>query len=503
MAVAAELEVAAHQQITHAWWRDARKLNDDVRALVHAYHGKLGLSGDLPHFAFAVAFEMDYLVTWNCAHIANGEIVRRLREANAEMNRVALRARAYTRNHWLTLTDSVTPLFAALKRELSAMHRRSLEPNGVLETNAVDANGTEASHPEPVTVADYEALAAAKLPRVTFEYISTGSADEITLRDNVAAFRRLKLLPPLLAGVSHVDLSTSVLKQVVALPVLLAPVGGQRMYHPQGALAVARAAAAAGTVFAVSSHSFHSADEIAEAADGPKWFQLYAAKDREVNRRLVERVERAGYRAIVVTVDLGDWMDANRRNRFAVPRDMLAKHLHDFGFDQVTGRMSEPEVRAFNDRVWDLSLTWEFFDWLRTVTKLPVLLKGVLRAEDARKAVTIGLDGIIVSNHGGRRLDTVPASIEALPAVVEAVAGRVEVFMDGGVRRGSDVLKALALGAKAVLIGRPYAWALAAAGEQGVRTVLEMFRQELVNVMIAAGCSRVSDVNRSLIATCQ
>src|SRR5262249_33672875 len=160
--------------------------------------------------------------------------------------------------------------------------------------------------------------------------------------------------------------------------------------------------------------------------------------------------------AIVVTADLGDWMDANRRNHFTVTEAMLRKHLLDFGFEPGIERLSEAELRAFNDRAWDLSPTWEFFDWLRTTTRLPLLLKGVLRADDAERAVTIGLEGVIVSNHGGRRLDSVPASIDALPAVVDAVAGRTDVFLDGGVRRGTDVLKALALGAKAVLIGRPY-----------------------------------------------
>ena len=377
------------------------------------------------------------------------------------------------------------------------LHARSGEDGGATD----EPKGGEAPPAEAVTVEDFRALAKVKLPRVAFDYITTGSADEITLRENVAAFRRLKLLPPLLTGVSQVDLSITVFKQRVSLPVLLAPVAGQRMYHPQGALAVARAAAAAGTVFGVSSNSFHSAEEIAAAAPGPKWFQLYAARDRQVNRRLVERVERAGYQALVVTVDLGDWMDANRRNHFAVPRDMLIKHLRDFGFEQVSDRMTDAELAAFNGRAFEPSLSWQFFVWLRTVTRLPLLIKGVLRADDAKKAVAIGLDGIIVSNHGGRRLDGVPASIDVLPSVVEAVGGRAEVYVDGGVRRGTDVLKALALGAKAVLIGRPYAWALAADGERGVRTVLEMFRQELLNAMLATGCARVRDVRRSLLAT--
>ncbi len=359
--------------------------------------------------------------------------------------------------------------------------------------------GTAPPAPGPVSVDDFRVLARAKLPKATYEYITTGSADEITLRENVAAFQRLKVLPPLLTGVAKADLSTVVLKQRIALPVLLAPVAAQRMYHPQGALAAARAAAAAGTVFGLSSSAGNSVEEIAAVSKGPKWFQLYVPRDRAVARRLVERVERAGYQALIVTVDLGEWKDADRRNRFSLPREMLIKHLRDVGFEEVTERMSEQEVAAFNERAWDPSLSWDFFDWLRAVTKLPLLIKGVLRPEDAKKAVALGLDGIIVSNHGGRRLDGMPASIDMLPGVVAAVGGRAEVYLDGGVRRGTDVLKALALGARAVLVGRPYAWALAADGEEGVRKVIDILREELLNAMITTGCARTSDIHRSLI----
>lgn len=352
---------------------------------------------------------------------------------------------------------------------------------------------------EPVNAADFETLAKAKLPPATFDYIATGSGDEITLRENVAAFQRIKILPPLLAGVSNADLSTAVLKQPVSLPILLAPVAAQRMYHPQGALAAARAAAAAGTIFGVSSSAGHSVEEVAKAGDGPKWFQLYVPRDRDVARRLVQRIERAGYKAIIVTVDLGERKDADRRNRFALPKEMLLKHLRDTGFDGVSEQMTHQALLDFNEKAWDLSLSWEFFDWLRSVTRLPLIIKGVLRSEDAKKAVSIGLDGIVVSNHGGRRLDGMPASIEMLSSVVEAAAGRAEVYMDGGVRRGTDVLKALALGAKAVLIGRPYAWALAADGEAGVRQVIEFLREELLSAMISTGCAKMSDVGPSLL----
>ncbi|MGE5192035.1 MAG: alpha-hydroxy acid oxidase [Deltaproteobacteria bacterium] len=360
------------------------------------------------------------------------------------------------------------------------------------------ASDPDRRHPEPVNVADFQALARDALPQATYEYITTGSTDEITLRENVAAFQRLRILPPLLTGVAEADTATTVFKQPVALPILLAPVAGQSLYHAQGGLASARAAESARTIFGVSSSIGHSVEEIAAASRGPKWFQLYVPKDRGVARRLVERVERAGYQAIVVTVDLGERKDADRRNRFTLPREILLKHLRDVGFE-VSERMSYEDLLAFNDQAWDLALSWKFFDWLRSITKLPLVIKGVLRAEDAKQAVAIGLEGIVVSNHGGRRLDGMPASIDQLPQVVQAVGGRAEVFLDSGIRRGTDVFKALALGARAVLIGRPYAWALAADGERGVKNVLELLREELVSAMLATGCATVGAINRTLL----
>ena len=351
---------------------------------------------------------------------------------------------------------------------------------------------------EPVTVADFQALAKAKLSPATYDYITTGSTDEVTLRDNVAAFQRLRLLPPLLTGVADVDTSTTVLKQPIALPILLAPVAGQSLYRRDGGLASTRAAAAAKTIMGVSSSIGNSVEEIAAASSGPKWFQLYMPKDRAVAQRLVERAERAAFQAIVLTVDLGERKDADKRNRFALPENTLRKHLRDIGFN-ISDGMTYSQMMAFNDQAWDLTLSWNAFDWLRSITKLPLLVKGVLRADDAKKAVAIGLDGIIVSNHGGRRLDGVPASIDQLPAIVAAVNGRAEILLDSGIRRGTDVLKAIALGAKAVLIGRPYAWALAADGEAGVTKLLELLREELVSAMLATGSPNIAGIKRDLV----
>ncbi|MBP87219.1 MAG: alpha-hydroxy-acid oxidizing enzyme [Planctomycetaceae bacterium] len=397
-----------------------------------------------------------------------------------------------------------TQLFTLAAGSLGLMQAagQAQEQDADDQRNAKTGNNLNARGPssKAVNVEDLRQLAKAALPKASFDYIATGSADEITLRENVAAFQRLRVFPPLMKGVSDADLSTTALGQKIQLPVLLAPVAVQRMYHPQGGLAAARAAAGAGTIYGVSSSVGNSVEEIAAAGNGPKWFQLYVPKDRAVARTLVQRVERAGYKAIIVTVDLGEWKDADQRNRFSLPKEMLVKHLRDVGYDQITDRMSYEAVSEFNANAWDLSLSWEFFDWLRGITKLPILIKGVLRPEDARKAVSMGLDGIVVSNHGGRRLDGMPATIDVLPSIVEAVGGKAEIYMDGGVRRGTDVLKALAFGARAVLIGRPYAWALAADGEAGVARVIKLFREELLNAMVATGCRKLSEIERSLIA---
>lgn len=362
----------------------------------------------------------------------------------------------------------------------------------------VDAYAS-ALDPAPVTVNDFIARAKAKLPPATFEYVTSGSEDEVTLRDNVEAFHRIKLLPPLLHGVSEADLSTTVLGQKIDLPVLLAPVAGLRLYHPEGALASARASARAGTIFAASTSAFHSIEQIAEASPGPKWFQLYVPKDRAIALQMVQRAEKAGYKAIAVTVDLGERKDADLRNKFSVPRDILLQHMRDVGHTNLPDTIPYDELMTFNANCWAPSLSWEFFEWLRGQTKLPIVLKGVMTTEAARKAVQLGLNGIVVSNHGGRRIDTLPASIDVLRDVVDAAQDKIEIILDSGVRRGVDVLKAIALGAKAVMIGRPHAWALAAGGEAGVKRVLDIFRDELTNSMIACGCPSVDKITTDIL----
>lgn len=351
----------------------------------------------------------------------------------------------------------------------------------------------------PVTINDFIPLAQNKLPRAAFEYITSGSEDEVTLRDNVEAFRRLRVVPPLLHGVQQTDLSTTVLGQKISMPIMLAPVAALRMFHPEGGRASARAAAQADTICITSTSVGNSVEEIAAASTGPKWFQLYVPRKRELARQLVQRAETAGYSALVVTVDLGERKDADLRNRFSLPKDMLLKHLRDIGHTDVSEKSSYEELVAFNAQAWDVSLSVDFFQWLRRETRLPIVLKGVLTREAVQQAIDLKLDGIVVSNHGGRRLDGMPASIDMLKQVVTAADGQLEVLFDSGIRRGGDVLKSLALGAKAVMIGRPQAWSLAAGGEAGVSLALKILRDELTNAMISSGCATVADISESLL----
>ena len=358
---------------------------------------------------------------------------------------------------------------------------------------------TASGRPDAVVVEDFIELSKRKLPGATWEYITTGSEDQVTLAENVNAFRRIGLLPPVLHGVGSTRLETTVLGQKIEMPVMLAPVAGLRMFHPDGAPGSARAAHKAGTICAVSSSCHNSAEEVAEASPGPKWFQIYMPRDKGVAKSLVRRAEAAGYKALVITVDLGERKDADRRNAFSVPRKILLKHLRDIGHT-LPNSISRADLEAFNLGAWQLSMSWDILDWLRGITKLPLVVKGVLTAGDAQRAVVEGADAIVVSNHGGRRLDGMPATIDRMQRVAEVTGDKAELLLDSGVRRGTDVLKALALGARAVLVGRPQAWSLAAAGEAGVSQMLGFFKEELENAMISCGCKDVGDITSELLA---
>jgi 4-hydroxymandelate oxidase len=354
---------------------------------------------------------------------------------------------------------------------------------------------------KPLTVDEYEAIARERMERSAYDYYAGGSGDERTLAANRSAFDRIRLRPRVLVDVSVVDVRTSVLGQPIDFPVVLAPTAFNRLAHPDGETAAARAARACGTIMIGSTLSTCALEEVSDACGGGLWFQVYVYKDRALTQELIARAESCGYRALVLTVDtpLLGRRYRDIRNNFSLPPGISMRN-----FEAAMGNAARwgkhSSFSAYVHDMFDATLTWEAVSWLRAQTQLPVLVKGILTAEDARIAIDSGVNGIVVSNHGGRQLDSAVASIDALPEVVDAVVGRAEVLMDGGVRRGTDVLKAIALGARAVCIGRPYLWALAAAGEEGVRDLLTMLRNELALAMALSGKSALGAVDRSLIA---
>ena len=346
-----------------------------------------------------------------------------------------------------------------------------------------------------VNVHDFERRAEELLPAGVHGYYAGGAGDERTLRDNVAAFARHRLHPRVLVDVSGVDTATTVLGTPVAMPLLVAPTALQRLAHPDGEPAMARAAAAAGTIFTLSTLATSRPSEAA-IAGAPQWFQLYVLKDRGVSRALLDEAVEHGFDAIVLTVDAPR---AGRRERdlrtgFAVPADVDMPAVR-----AAVGAPTCPTPAEFFELV-DTSLTWRSLEELVSSSPVPVLVKGVHTAEDARLAAEHGAAGVIVSNHGGRQLDGVPATLDMLPAVAEAVGDRVEVLMDGGVRRGTDVLVALALGARAVLAGRPLLWGLACGGEAGARRVLELLHEEIRLGLTLLGAPTPADVRREHLA---
>ncbi len=352
-----------------------------------------------------------------------------------------------------------------------------------------------------VEVHDFERAANEVLPQPARDYYAGGAADEITLRENCAAFQRTVLMPRVLVDVSRPDPGTTVLGQRLNLPLLIAPTAFHRMAHPDGEMATARAAAATGVAMVASTIASCTLEEIAAQGPSPRWFQLYVHKDRSLTERLVRRAEAAGYTALALTVDTPRFgrRYADMRNHFTLPDGITVANLAEEGREKMDAVAGGSGLAAFVAKQFDASLSWSDFDWLCSITSLPILVKGVVRADDARKAVDHGAAGVIVSNHGGRQLDTAPATLDALPAIAEAIGHQAEVLMDGGVRRGTDILKALALGAKAVLVGRPIIWGLAAGGEAGVSRVLQLYREEFELSLTLAGCASVADITRDLI----
>ncbi len=348
---------------------------------------------------------------------------------------------------------------------------------------------------------ELEALARARLSQLAWDYYSSGADDEHCVRRNIRAFEPILLHYRVLVDVARRELATTALGEPIALPILVAPTAFHRLAHPDGELATVRGAGDAGTIFVLSTLSNTAVEQVVAAATGPVWFQLYVYRDRGATEALVDRVEAAGCRALVLTVDapvLGR-RERDVRNRFTLPAGLRIENLFASGYGHLPDVADESGLAAYVAQQLDPALTWDAITWLRSITKLPVIVKGIVRADDARRAIAAGAAGIVVSNHGGRQLDASPATIDVLAPIADALAGRGEIFIDGGIRRGSDIVKALALGARAVLVGRPVLWGLAAAGREGVATALRILRRELDAAMALCGCPTIAAITRDLV----
>jgi len=345
-----------------------------------------------------------------------------------------------------------------------------------------------------INVADFERAAEEKLEPGVLGYFAGGAGDEVTLRENVAAWGRWRLRPRMLAGLSEWGTGAEVLGAEVSMPLLVAPVAYQRLVDPEGEVAMARVAASAGTVMCLSTLATSTPRDVADGApDGRRWFQLYCFKDEGVTRALMEEAVESGFEAIVITVDAprGGNRERDLRTGFRIPEGL--------GVASVEAALGSGRAVTIEETfaLMEPALSWSYLEDFASECRVPVLVKGVLSAEDAALAVEHGAAGVIVSNHGGRQLDRVPASADALPEAVEAVEGRGAILVDGGIRRGVDVAIALALGADAVLVGRPVLWGLATGGEEGARRVLELLREELELALCLCGCASSAELTRA------
>jgi isopentenyl diphosphate isomerase/L-lactate dehydrogenase-like FMN-dependent dehydrogenase len=387
----------------------------------------------------------------------------------------------------------------------------------------MSATPRKLASPRVVNIEDLRRLAQKRLPKVIFDYVDGGADDEITLRENCRAFQEVTFRPRQAVATPQRDLRTTVLGTEISFPALLAPVGYSRMMHPDGEAGAARAAGAAGTGYTLSTISGYKLEDVRAATKGPCWYQLYLVGGREVAEASLARAKQAGFTALVVTVDtpIAGMRERDFRNGmkqlmgtsllaklpyfedfFGHPR-WLAGFLRDGGMPKlenivVRGQGPLPLIDV-TSALARAVVTWEDFRWMREIWKGPILAKGVLIGEDAKRAVDAGAAGVIVSNHGGRQLDSSAAALRALPEVLAAVGGQAEVLMDGGVRRGGDIVKAVCLGARAVLVGRAYAYGLAAAGEAGVARAIQILREDVDRTMALIGCESVAGLNASYV----
>jgi isopentenyl diphosphate isomerase/L-lactate dehydrogenase-like FMN-dependent dehydrogenase len=344
---------------------------------------------------------------------------------------------------------------------------------------------------QPINLFDFEAVAKERLPKEEYDYIAGGATDEISVDRNRRAYASWAFRPRVLRDVSALDLSTTALGTKVRLPVLIAPCGGHKRAHPDGEAATYRAAAACGSILAVSANSNTSFEELAKAANGHLWVQLYPFRDKAMTTEWLQRAKDSGYKAVVVTLD-SQWppkRERNIRNNYRRSRGV--------NYPKASAETPRPAGRAGEGS--DPAATWKDLEWIKSASDLPVVAKGIMTGEDVELCAEVGADGAIVSNHGGRHLDNTLATVEVLSEAVAAAKGKMEIFLDGGIRRGADVVKAIALGAKAVFIGRPLFWGLAVGGEQGVVRVLEILREEIEITMAKCGRPTIASIDPSTI----
>ena len=353
---------------------------------------------------------------------------------------------------------------------------------------------------EPINLFDFERLAEQQMAPAEFDYVAGGATDELTLRRTRAAYEHIALRPRVLAGNKEADLSTTVLGERVEVPFMLSPTGGHSRAHPDGELATARAAARMGTIMGLTANSSFPIEDVAAETDGTKWFQTYFYRDRELTMEMVKRAEQAGYQAIILTLD-AHWPSKRERNiRNKYQRRSRANYTPEREAQAEANAKSMFDSGQSSRGLNDPAASWADIEWLKTATGLPLVAKGIMTGEDAKLCADHGVDGLIVSNHGARNLDTTLATIEVLPEVAAAAGDRVEVYLDGGIRRGTDVVKAIALGAKGVFFGRPIFWGLSYGGSDGLVRLMEVLRDEVESTMMLTGRGTIDSIDASLVA---
>jgi 4-hydroxymandelate oxidase len=349
------------------------------------------------------------------------------------------------------------------------------------------------------TLDEFEGLSRTSMTEMAYEYVNAGVAGDLTLRDNLFAFDRIRLMPRVLADVSHIDTSVSLFGRRHAFPILLAPCAYHKLVHEEGEIEAARGAALSEATLVAASFATVTVEDTAEVTNSPLWFQLYVHPDREFTEELVKRAESAGCEVLVLTADVpvNGPRDRELRAGFALPPGVIRANLSQLG--EQAAAAHRPSGRNIFSPVRAPDLTYKDIGWLKSITRMPLIVKGILHPDDARVAIEAGADGIYVSNHGGRSVDTVPSALEVLPEIRAKVGWAIPLLLDGGIRRGTDVVKALALGANAVLIGRPYLYGLAVGGAAGVARVVEILRTELEMAMGLTGKTTIAAIDGSLL----